>query len=397
MLKDVLVVGMSREDLIRVEDQLRDLAEIRPRTLVFDDATNGALRRSIAEADLVVLCARGRQLRLLAAIDALPIPEKPPIVVCGDLNSPEATKLLVRIGVDDLLPSTPTTDELQTAVSKALRNHGDNTNATRDSTMITVLGAAGGVGSSFLACNLAHIFQSEARKPTLLIDLDRAYAPIASMLGLTPSRGIDEAVANLATLDAVALEGYASRHLCGLQLLSATIEDAFPRSINGADISRLLSIVKSRHDLIIVAGNRWLDEASIEALVQSQFVVTVLRPELADVRSAKRLRGLLTEAIGLHEETIQTVVNRYSSRSTLSDSLIQKVLSVSELHHVPEDTPLVRRSIDSGTPLMDLDRDAATTRALVQVANRLAGTHIVTKSQPFGRFWTSLARSEKHL
>jgi pilus assembly protein CpaE len=228
MLKDVLLVGMSREDLTRIEDQLRDFADIRTRTLLFDETSNGALRRSFAEADLVVLCSRGRQLTLLAAVDALPVSQKPPILVCGDLNTPDAAKLLVRIGVDDLLPSTPMTDELQTAVSKALRNHGDNLAARRDPVMITVLGAAGGVGSSFIACNLAHIFQSEGKKPTLLIDLDRAYAPITSMLGLKPSRGIDEAVANIPTLDAVALDGYASRHDSGLQLLSAAVDSSFP-------------------------------------------------------------------------------------------------------------------------------------------------------------------------
>ena len=396
MLKDVLLVGMSREDLTRIEDQLRDLADIRSRTLLFDDTSNGALRRSFAEADLVVLCSRGRQLNLLAAVDALPVSQKPPILVCGDLNTPDAAKLLVRIGVDDLLPSTPMTDELQTAVLKALRNHGDNSAGRREPIMITVLGAAGGVGGSFIACNLAHIFQSEAKKPTLLIDLDRAYAPITSMLGLKPSRGIDEAIVNIPTLDAIALDGYASRHDSGLQLISATIDGSFPRVISGTDISRLLAIIKSRHDLIVVAANRWLDEASIEALVQSQFVLIVLRPELADVRSAKRLQSLLTETIGLHEDTIRMVVNRYPSRSTLPDSLIQKALLVSDIHRIADDSSLVRRSIDSGTPVLEIDRDAATTRALIQLANTLAGTHMPVEKQPFARFWTSLSRSDKH-
>lgn len=55
MLKDVLLIGMNREDLTRLEDQLRDVAEVQLRTLLLDDTTNGALRRALAEADLVVL------------------------------------------------------------------------------------------------------------------------------------------------------------------------------------------------------------------------------------------------------------------------------------------------------------------------------------------------------
>jgi pilus assembly protein CpaE len=398
MLKDVLLIGMNREDLTRLEDQLRDVAEVQLRTLLFDDTTNGALRRALAEADLVVLSARSRQTHLLAAVEAQapPTSQKPPILVCGDLNTVEATKLMVRIGVDDLLPSTPTTDELQTAVTKALRSHSENSLATRDPIMITVLGAAGGVGTSFVACNLAHILQSEARKPTLLIDLDHVYSPITSMLGLNPSRGIDEAIANLHTLDAIALDGYSTRHGSGLQLLSTSNDGVFPHSINGSDISRLLSIIKSRHDLIIVAANRWFDEASIEALVQSRLVLTVLRPELSDVRCARKQQSLLIQTIGLHDETIRTVVNRHSSRSALPDSFIKKALTTSEIHRIAEDTSLVRRSIDSGTPVLEVDREAATTRMLIELANSLTGTHIETDTKLLGRFWTSLSRSDKH-
>lgn len=398
MLKDVLLIGMNREDLTRLEDQLRDVAEVQLRTLLFDDTTNGTLRRALAETDLVVLSARGGQTHLLAALEAqaLPTSQKLPILVCGDLNTVEATKLMVRIGVDDLLPSTPTTDELQTAVTKALRSHSENSLASRDPIMITVLGAAGGVGTSFIACNLAHILQSEARKPTLLIDLDQIYSPITSMLGLNPSRGIDDAISNLHTLDAIALDGYSTQHSSGLQLLSTINDGAFPRSINGSEFSRLLSIVKGRHDLIIVAANRWFDEASIESLVQSQFVLTVLRPELSDVRCARKLQSLLIQTIGLHDETIRTVVNRHSSRSALPDSFIKKGLTTSEIHRIAEDISLVRRSIDSGTPVLEVDREAATTRTLIELANSLAGTHIATDTKLLGRFWTSLSRSDKH-
>jgi len=398
MLKDVLLIGMNREDLTRLEDQLRDVAEVQLRTLLFDDTTNGTLRRALAETDLVVLSARGGQTHLLAALEAqaLPTSQKLPILVCGDLNTVEATKLMVRIGVDDLLPSTPTTDELQTAVTKALLSHSENSLASRDPIMITVLGAAGGVGSSFIACNLAHILQSEAQKPTLLIDLDQIYSPITSMLGLNPSRGIDDAISNLHTLDAIALDGYSTQHSSGLQLLSTTNDGAFPRSINGSEFSRLLSIIKSRHDLIIVAANRWFDEASIEVLVQSQFVLTVLRPELSDVRCTRKLQSLLIQTIGLHDETIRTVVNRHSSRSALPDSFIKKALTTSEIHRIAEDTSLVRRSIDSGTPVLEVDREAATTRTLIELANSLTGTHIATDTKLLGRFWTSLSRSDKH-
>jgi pilus assembly protein CpaE len=396
VLKDVLLIGTNREDLTGVDDQLRDIAEIRSRTLLVHNASNGLLRRSLAEADLIVLCCRSRPLRLLSAVDALAMPQRPPILVCGDLNTPEETKLLVRIGVADLLPSVPTTDELQAAVWRALRNHGGSPTSTHDPRVITAIGAAGGVGASFIACNLAHILQTEAHQKTLLIDLDRAYAPITAMLDLKPTRGIEDAVTNLHTLDALALDGYTTRHESGLHLLASTIDSLVPRAVSSSEMSNLLSIIKGRHDLIIVAANRWLDEASIEALVQSQCVLTILRPELADLRSARRLHSLLTTTMGLNEESIHTVINRHPLRPTLPDSLFQKALAISTVCRIPEDTALVRHSIDSGTPIMAIDRDAAASRALLQLANILAETPIPERQQPFARFWRSFTRSDKH-
>lgn len=396
MLKNALLLGTNRDDLNRLEDQLRDLSEIHTHTLLFDDSSNGSLRRAFVEADLVVLCSRGRSLRLLSVVDALTVPRRPPIIVCGDLNSPEATKLLVRIGADDLLTSTPTTDELQAAVLAVLRRQGENSAPRREPTTITILGAAGGVGGSFIACNLAHIFQVEAKKKTLIIDLDRAYAPISSMLGLKPARGIDDAISNLRTLDATALDGYGIRHDSGLQLISATGDGAFPRSISGADISQLLAIVKNRYDLIVIAANRWLDETSMESLAQSQLVLMTLRAELSDVRCAKRLRFFLTDTIGLHDEAIRFIVNRHSLHSVLPDNLLKKALGLSEMQIIPEATQLVRRSIDSGVPILDADRDSAVTRSLIRLANSLVGTEIVAEPLAFGRLWNSLSRSEKH-
>jgi len=379
---------MSHEIVSAIESQLRDVSGIQLRRLLFDDSQAEALRLAFADADLVVLCGGGQPTALLTVVEAIPTNNRPSIIVCGDLTSSTATKLLVRLGVDDWLPSTPDTAELKAAVSRVLGRYGAPPTPSRHPTIISVIGAAGGVGASFIACNLAYIFQTEARKPTVLIDLDRAYAPIMSMLNLKPTRSLDDAISNLDTLDAVAFDGYATHHGSGLKLLSATLTSAVPQTISGEGVVKLITIEKSRHDIIVIAVNRWLDAASIGTLVQSQFVLKILRPEFSDLRAAKRLRSLLTETIGLNRKSIRTVINRHSDRAAVPDSAIIKALVPSAMDLIPEDTALVRRSIDAGIPLSAIDRKAATTRALRQLINPMVGVNPRKITRPFARFWT---------
>jgi pilus assembly protein CpaE len=397
MLTPVLLVGTNQEDIARLADQLDTIEGIHLRSILFEECSNGMLRRPYSEADLIILCCRSHCLKLLSAIDALANTDRRPILVCGDLSSAEETKLLVRIGVEDLLSSTPSTEELQQAVTAALRNHKPILSPQPEATVVTVLGAAGGVGASMIACNLAHMFQAEAQKPTLLIDLDRICTPIASMLGLRSSRGLDEAITNLVTLDAIALDGYSARHDSGLQLLASVADESLPAPVSGSDFSRLLTIARDRFELIVIAANRWLDEPSIEAVLQSQLLLVVMRPELADLRATKMLRTILTETLGIYEDSMRIVVNRYSPRDTIQrQSVLKAIGSKSEPFMIPEDRSLVSRSIDAGSPLTEIARDAATTRAIMQLASSIVGKPIKTPARTFERFWISLSRGEKH-
>ena len=74
--------------------------------------------------------------------------------------------------------------------------------------VMVVLGAAGGVGTSFVACNLAQAFAGQTGASTLLMDLDVNSAPLASFLDLNPERGLPAALAEVEFLDQHALAGY---------------------------------------------------------------------------------------------------------------------------------------------------------------------------------------------
>lgn len=393
-LRDVLIVSASEEDLRRIEDQLRDDTELRLRSIRLSEALNGNLRRAFTDADLAVVCCRNGQTAVLETIDALPGAHRPRILVCGELHSPEATRLMVRIGAVDLLPSTPTTLALQAAVKHALRDLRIDEKPPRQSRIISVFGASGEAANAFVALNLAHLV-AEAGKETMLIDLDLTYAPLPTMLGLRATRGLVEAMAQLESLDPVALEGYTARHESGLRVLAALPEGGLPRPISAKDFARLLELARERHDFLVIAANGWFDAASIEAATASHHVLLVLGQSLADVRIAVRLRQLLTQSIGVPESVVRIVLNRYSTRLPVQDEMISKALGAPPIVKIPYDAPLIRRSIDSGTPVASLDRHSSVTAALIDLETRLTGLQTPAHSGPIRRMLASLARGER--
>lgn len=395
MLRNILILSATDADLNRLEDQLRDREDLRVSTLRLTEAVNGSLRRALAGADLVLVCCRNGHVASLAAIDALPESQRSRIVVCGEVSSPEATRLLVRIGAVDLLPSTPTTTELHAAISRALRDVAGEMPSDHEASTISVIGAAGGVGTSFIACTLAHLAASAAARRTMLIDLDLAYAPMPAMLGLRPSRGIHDALAQIDTLDAVALEGYATRHDSGLKILCSSTEGPLPRNIEGGEFARLLRLARARQDLVVIAVNRWFDPATIEAIAESQKVLIVLGQSLAEVRNAVRLRSLLVDSLGLPDGVLRVVINRYSDRHPVGVEMIEKVLGSAQAFRIPTDVALVRRSIDSGEPLAELDRYAPLTRALIALENEVTGSQIEPDRKPLRRILATLTRSNE--
>src|SRR5262249_58186033 len=68
-----------------------------------------------------------------------------------------------------------------------------------------VVGAAGGVGASFVAVNIARILAEESERAgapaPMLVDMDLNFAPLAHYLDLHPERGLVQAIEAVDGLD----------------------------------------------------------------------------------------------------------------------------------------------------------------------------------------------------
>jgi pilus assembly protein CpaE len=319
---------------------------------------------------LIVACSDDDlgDLEALAKIDAT---LRPPLIVCGTLRGAESNRAALRAGAIDLLPAAPGMAELVSALEHAVRHASRAEPGPDRGRLVTILGAAGGVGTTFLACNLAHLSTVAGRRKTLLVDLDLVYSPLATALGLKPERGLIEALANLATLDTVALEGYIARHPSGLGLLACPDGSFTQQPIDGESFRTLLRLMRQGHEQVFVEGSRWLDAATTVALAESQHIVIVLEQSVAQVHNAARLFRLLTQQLGVPSSRIVVVLNRYTRRATVQGEMIARAIGCAEPVVVPNMYGLALDSMDAAIPLFDLDRGSAVARALLDLGQHL--------------------------
>ena len=240
---------------------------------------------------------------------------------------------------------------------------------------MVVLGAAGGVGTSFVACNLAQAFAGQTGTSTLLMDLDVNSAPLTGFLDLNPERGLPAALAEVEFLDQHALAGYVTRHRSGLHLLGAPSKSTlFARDLDQNRFAALMAKICERYRWIVVDGSSALTELNATTLGMSKAVVLVVQQSVVQLRQAARLMRVLFSEFGIPDDRITVVVNRHHKRSTVTLEDIQRTLAREKLVVLPNAYKSVAESIDGGMPLLDVEPASPVARAIVDLHRDLCGT-----------------------
>ena len=328
--------------------------------------------------DVLVLRFDSNNLPELTALADTSPDSRPPLVVVGPAGDADAVRLAVRSGARDFLAEPVAPGDLVAAVraQRGQANHGGK--GTQRADIIVVLGAAGGVGASLVASNLALAFATGAGAPTLLLDLDVKFAPLASYFDLAPERGLLAALEEVDSLDEEALAGYVARHSSGLRLMSTPA--ASPASIRDVDVerlARLLGFLAANFRYIVIDGSHALDDLTVTALGMARTVVLVVQQSVVQLRKAARTLGTLCNEIGVPGERILVVVNRYVKHATVGLEDIRRTLGHPHVTILPSHYKSVLASIDSGMPLLEYDSSSPVSKAILELEQEIvSGRHV---------------------
>ena len=376
----VVLAGRSERVLQSLAQGLADAPDMTCSIHLISDGRADALSGLEPLPDVLVLRFDADSLSDLAALADSSPDGRPPLIVVGPAGDPGAVRLAVRSGARDFLVEPVGPEDLVAAV-EALRHDLAHRSATpHRAEVIVVLGAAGGVGTSMIACNLALALATESRAPTLLVDLDVNAAPLASFLDLSPERGLPAALEEIESLDDHALAGYLAKHRSGLRLLGTPARSLLsPRALDANRFATFMGMLSTNFRYIVVDASHTLDDLAVTAVGMARTVLLVVQQSVVQLKQAARLVSVLCGDIGIASSRILVVVNRYQKHSTVGLDDIRRALGHQELTVLPGLYKAVLASIDSGIPLLEQDRSSAVARAIIELQREIVSGHHVER------------------
>ncbi len=370
----VLLASRSAEALKILTAALANAPEFASSTRLIGNGHTDPLSGLQSVPDVLVLRFDAESLAELATLAESSPDSRPPLIVVGPAGNADAMRLAVRSGARDFLAEPVNPDELISVLASLRAEPRRGTVEPQRADVTVIIGAAGGVGTSFIACNLAHALATQSGTPTLLLDLDINAAPLAGFLDLAPERGLLPAIAEVEFLDEHALQGYVTKHRSGLYLMGAPSRAIVSaKDVDAARFATLMGVLESNYRHIVADASHALDELSVTALGMASTVVLVVQQSVVQLRQAARLLRTLYSEIGIPDDRIRVVVNRHLKRSTVALEDIRRTLAREHLTVLPNHYQAVLASIDGGVPLLEFDRYSPVAKAIVELQREIGG------------------------
>ena len=239
-------------------------------------------------------------------------------------------------------------------------------------TILSLMGAKGGVGTTTLAVHTAVYLAQVHNKRTLLIDTRPELGHVAIYLGMDGSKyHFAGVVKNVRRLDSALLQASVGTHSSGVQVLTSPDHADKMESMDADSVKRTLEFLLSEYDFIVMDCASNLDGITLTAMQSSAKIYLVSSPELGAVRDLSRYIDTLTQDPRLGEK-VHVMLNRCSSRFAVDEEQIEKAIKKDVEVRLPNAYVDVVRAINLGEPI-DPKSKSEFAMQLVKWTNTLVG------------------------
>ena len=231
------------------------------------------------------------------------------VIAIGNRNEIGLYRDLLRAGVTEYIVKPLNAQLLSRALSARAGPGASGTIHQKLGSMVAVIGARGGVGTTTLAVNLAWHLANRQTRRVALVDLDLQNGDCALAVNIKPTPGLREALVNPSRVDSTLLERVMTP--VGDRLFVLSSEEPLRDDIQfTADaVETLVSALREQFHYVILDVPRIPASPYQRALDLADFRIVVGDQTLRSVRDMTRLRSALGEGEGSHRTLF--IVNRH--------------------------------------------------------------------------------------
>ncbi|HEX8166156.1 MAG TPA: response regulator receiver protein [Beijerinckiaceae bacterium] len=327
-----------------------------PVVVIPEGVEQAAKRAEIDTAAVIVVDLDARRRESLIALQGITMRAfgRAPVIVLADAFDDALVRWLLQIRVSDFLRKPVEPKEVLKACLRALKA----TASLPDdgSQILSFLSPAGGVGTTTLAIESAMLLKRSGPKDadsTCLVDLDFQNGTCADYLDIEPRLDLDEIGPHPERLDLQLLEVMFSRHGSGLCLLAPKGRPAAPPALDAAVVTRLLDLVSSRFENVVIDLPRSWEPWTDQVLLGSNRVYVVTDMTVPGLRLGRRMATALSQR--LPDVRPRVIVNRFEQQLLFGTGLrradVERALEGFLEGTVSNNYKLVREAIDRGLTL----------------------------------------------
>ena len=242
-----------------------------------------------------------------------------------------------------------------------------------DSRVITITSGKGGVGKTTTTANLGTALAMHGKK-VAVIDSDIGLRNLDAVLGLENRIVYDlvDVVEGQCRLRQALIKDKRSPELYLLPAAQTRDKNA----INSVQMEQLCQQMRHEFDFVLIDSPAGIEQGFRNAIVGADEIIIVTNPEMASVRDADRIIGLV-EAAGKPEPRL--ILNRLRAEMVRRGDMMDvadvlEVLGIDLMGIVPEDEMIIVGT-NKGEPVVYEKRSRAG-RAFINAAQRIMGVEV---------------------
>ena len=331
--------------------------------------------------DLLLAALDGNPAAVFTAVEALG-DRRPALIMCGPQDESELILRSMRIGARDYLP-LPLRSEALDGIVQSLILERITAHASERGTVVGLLGAKGGVGSTSVACQLAWALQESGSKCTIA-DLNLVHGDVALYHDLSPHFTVADLDRRQGEIDLTYVQSLVTPHASGVGVVAAPALPEEAGRISPARIQRAVGLMREFNQFALLDLPRDSGEVAVAALETEDQLILVTQRDVPTLAHTK-LHLELLERMAMQRPAVHLVVNRVDAESDLSDRDLNEFLGHSIEHWIPDDRAAMLEAVNSGCSLGEVAPRIAARKSFQDLAESLrswCGIGEATQTQP---------------
>ena len=295
------------------------------------------------------------------------------ILVVSTSNDGQVILQAMRAGAKEFLTQPVSGEEMLGALERIASARFGQGDRAVSSSVISVAGVTGGVGTTSVAVNLGCVLSSFERNTVALLDLDMALGDADVFLDTIPDYTLADVAQNVNRLDFSLLKKSLTKHSSGIYLLPRPVQLQEIELIDADNLQRVFGLLKATFSHLVVDLSKAFTPVDLAAMAASRHVLLVTQLDLPCLRNVVRLMTSFEEIEGLVDK-VKIVVNRVGmGNGQISLKKAQETIGREIFWQLPNDFRTMIEVRNNGVPLIEQSPKAGITQSIVSLADRLTG------------------------